>query len=169
RNAPTMRSAIAPTTSSNSGKTASSPDIWSGRFIRAAPGSRQERGGLRRAERVAVGLEQARDRRGRQIEHRLRKYAEQDGEDDERRERDYLATVEILERRQRRLFERAEHDLAVEPERVGGGQDHAGRGERGDPDFDLVGADEAQEFADEPGRSRQSDIGEREHHDRRRV
>src|SRR5215831_19364679 len=101
RNAPSMSSAMAPTASSSSGATAVSAESWAGSFIVSSLGRSWQGRGFRRAERVAVVLDQRRDRSRRQVEHQVREHAEQDREHHQRRERDHLAEIEVLERGER--------------------------------------------------------------------
>jgi len=67
--------------------------------------------------------------------------------------------------RQARLLQRPEDHASVEIERVGGGQDHAERGQECDPGVGLERAHQREELADEAARARQPDVGQREHHE----
>src|SRR6202011_2572454 len=125
RKAPSITSAIAPTASSSSGAVAVSADICAGSVIGRVRGRSWQRGGFRRVERVGVVLDQSGDRGGGQVEHQVREHPEQEGQRHERRERDDLAEVEVLERGERRLLERAEYHAAVDPQRVGDREDDA--------------------------------------------
>ena len=78
-----------------------------------------------------------------------------------------FAQADILDAFERRL-ERAEDHFSVEPQRIGRRQDDAEGGQARNRDIGLEGADQRQEFTDETGRSRQPDIGEREHQEDRR-
>src|ERR1051326_7982075 len=169
RKAPSISSAMAPIASSSSGAVAMSADIWAGSVIGRTLLASWQGCGFRRVERVGVILDQSRHRRRRHIEHEVREHAEQQGQQYERRERDDLAEVEILEGGERRLVEGAEDHLAIEPERVAHGEDDADGGERRHPDVDLEGAEQGEEFADETGGAGQADVGEGEHHERRGV
>src|SRR5262245_19055872 len=172
RKAPTISSSIAPTASTISGRAGSSAGSSTVSVIGGVRGlcSRdQEGGGFRGPQSTFVVLEQLGDRSRRHFQHRLGIDAEQDGQRDQRPERDDLAVVEILDRGQARLDQRAENDLAVEPQRIGRRQDRPGGGERRHPRIHPEGADQRQELADEARGSRQSHIGEREQHEGRGV
>src|SRR6476619_5261616 len=103
RNAPTISSAMAPRASTISGRAGSRAGISSVSGI----------DGFRRAERALVVLEQLRHRSRGEVEYRLRVDAEQDGQNDQRTQRDHLAIVEVLDQCQARLGQRAQDDLAV--------------------------------------------------------
>src|SRR6476646_9216569 len=125
RNAPTISSAMAPSASTISGKAGSRAGISS---VSGIDGSRlwsmrQQGGGFRRAERALVVLEQLRHRSRREVEYRLRVDAEQDGQNDQRTQRDHLAIVEVLDHGEARLGQRAQHHLAIQPQRISGRQD----------------------------------------------
>ena len=85
----------------------------------------------------------------RHIEHRLRIDPEQNGQHHQRHQRQALAQGEILDARQRRLDQRAEHDFPIEPQRISRRQDHAQRGEGRRRDRHLESADQRHELADE--------------------
>src|SRR5215204_1170773 len=164
--APNISSAMAPSASTISGNTGSKSPNTKVSVI----GSPHEHGGaLGRADGMVVIVDERSDRGRRHVEHWLREESECDGEGRERAEGDDLAVVEILHHRKARLVERAEDNLAVEPERIRGRQDGADGRERRDPDVDLEGADQAEKLADKTGRTRQPDIGERENHKRCRI
>src|SRR6266566_185950 len=169
RKAPSISSAMAPTASSSSGAVAVSADIWAGSVIARPFGRSRQRRGFRRVERVRVVLDQSRDRGGGQVEHQVREHPEQEGQRDERRERDDFAEVEVLERGEGRLLERAEYHAAVDPQRIRDREDDADSAERRHPAVDLERAEQAQELADEAGGAGQADVGEREHHEGRGV
>src|ERR1043166_2710296 len=164
RNAPSISSAMAPTASSSSVAVATSADIWAVSVI--GPTSSRQGRGFRRGERVRVVLDQRRDRGRGQIEHQVREHAEQQGQQHERRERDDLAEVEVLEGGERRLVEGPEDHLAIEPQRVAHGGDDADGREGRNPNVDLEGAEQGEELADETGGAGEADVGEGEHHER---
>src|SRR5215203_5368874 len=114
--APNISNAIAPIASTISGNTGN-------RSLRTKVsliGSPHQHGGrASRADGVIVVVDERSDRRGRHVEHRLRKESECNGERGERSKRDDLAIVQVLHHREARLVERAEHHLAIEPERIG--------------------------------------------------
>src|ERR1700704_472074 len=148
RNAPTISSAMAPSASTISGRAGSRAGISS---VSGIDGSRlwsmrQQGGGLRRTERALVVLEQLRNRSRREVEHRLRVDAEQDGQDDQRTQGNDLAIVEVLDQSQAGLGQRAEDDLAVEPQRVGGRQNGADGRQRRYPGIHPESADEGEEL-----------------------
>src|SRR5262249_12995992 len=150
RNAPTMSSNMAPTISTISGSAGTNAGSSTVSVIGERFRSRREQGGgLHRAERVIVVVEELRDRRCRELEHRLGEDPEQDGQRDQRAERDHLAVVEILDGGKAGLGQRAENDLAVEPERIGRRQDGADGRQRRHPGVDPERADQSQKFADE--------------------
>src|SRR5712691_11058064 len=93
----------------------------------------QQGRGLGGAERPLIVVDELGYGRRRHVEHWLRIDAEHNGQDREWPERDDLAVVEVLDRQELGLVERAEDHFAIEPERVGGRQDDADRGERRDP------------------------------------
>src|SRR5262245_20325602 len=172
RKAPTISSSMAPTASTISGSAGSSAGSSAVSVIggfRGLCSMDQQGGGFRGPQSAVVVLEQLGDRSRRHVQHRLGIDAEQDGQHDQRPERDDLAVVEILDRGQARLDQRAENDFAVEPQRIGRRQDRPGGSERRHPRIYPEGADQREELADEARGSRQSYIGEREHHEGRGV
>src|SRR6266446_2014198 len=186
-NAPNISSTMAPTASTISGSAGKSAAMSAvsvigkpsnsslsadrdKRSLHSAPPrshvvSRHQRGRRRGAERPVVVVDELRDRGRRNIEHRLREKAEHDGQDGKRTKRDDFAVVEVLDGGEARFVERAEDDLAVEPQRISGRQNRAGRGQCRHPNVDLERADEGEELADEAGRAWQRHVGEREHHE----
>src|SRR5690606_8466407 len=68
-------------------------------------------------------------RRGRHVEDRRRIDAEEDGGNDQRKQRHHFAPVEIENVLQRLLLELAENDALVEVERIAGREDHTRRGD----------------------------------------
>ncbi len=91
--------------------------------------------------------------------------AEQQHENNERDEDADLAPVHVRDGLEFGVLHHAEDHAAVEIERVGGRQDHAGRGEEGDPGIGAEGAEQRQELADETAGARQADVGHGEQHE----
>src|SRR5262245_10196062 len=172
RKEPTISSSMAPTASTISGRAGSSAGSSAVSVIGGFRGlwsMDQQGGGFRGPQSAFVVLEQLGDGSRRHFQHRLGIDAEQDGQHDQRPQRDDLAVVEILDRGQARLDQRTENDLAVEARRVGRRENGRGGGERRHPRIHPESADEGQELADEARGPRQSHIGEREHHEGRGI
>ena len=83
----------------------------------------------------------------------------------EGREGDHLVGAHVADALERILDQLAEDHPAIEPEHVGGTQDHAGRGEEGDPARDLEDADDDQDLADEAAGAGQADRRQHEQHE----
>src|SRR5262245_48273930 len=153
RYAPSISKTMAPTASTISGSAGRRSRNSEASFIdgpSALSGSLHEhRGGLGGAERPLIVVDQLGYGRCRHVEHRLRVDAERNGQHGEWPKRDDLTVIEVLDAHELRLVERAEDHLAVEPERVGGRQDHAKRGECRNPDVDLEGAKRSEEHTSE--------------------
>src|SRR5690348_2806785 len=162
RTAPTISNASAPTTSTSSGRMSwmDGRSITSSIAFKASEPEERGLGAAGRAKRVVIVVDQRRDRGRGYVEHRLRIDAEQDRQHDERRHDRDLARAEIADRGEGRLLQPPEDDLAVEPERIGGRQDHAESGERHHPVVDLECPEQGEELADEAGGAWQPDIGQ---------
>src|SRR5476651_2899905 len=108
-----MSSAIAPTTSTISGKT--------GRNVRSsfidAPSLHQRRG-FGRANGLLVAVDQRADRRRRNIEHRLWIDPQQNSQYHQRDKDRDLAIFKVGDTGKVRLFQLPEDDLAIEPQRI---------------------------------------------------
>src|SRR6202008_5119587 len=160
RNTPTISSSMAPMASTISGKAGSSVGIPTVSLIVGfEPWSmRQEGGSLGRSDGALVILEKLRNRSRREFDHRLRVDAEQNRQGDQRTKRDDLAVVEVLDRSQARLGQRAEDDLAVKPQRVDRREDGSGGHHRRHPGIDAEPADKGEEFPDETGGAGQPQV-----------
>src|SRR5215470_3616424 len=144
RIAPSISSSIAPSTRMSSGRIAwrDGKSRTSGIAVTVSEAEQRRLGGRGCGKRVVIVVDERRHRRRRDVEDRLGIDAEEDGEDHERREDHDLAHPEVANRREGRLFQPAEDDLAVEPERVGRREDQAEGREGRDPVVDLEGADQ---------------------------
>src|SRR6185312_3505523 len=168
RNAPSISSAMAPSASTISGKSGTNAGSCAAFMILPRHQARQACR-LHAMERVMVVVDQLRHRDRGKVEHRLRIDADQDRENDERREDDHFAPAKVLDPLQVRLLELAEDHLAVQPQHVAGREDGAERGERRHTGVDAERADQRQELADEARGARQPDIAERKHQEHKRI
>ncbi|MPL74842.1 hypothetical protein SDC9_20661 [bioreactor metagenome] len=128
-------------------------------------GKRREIGG----QAGVIVLDQLGHRGPDDVEDQVRAEAEDQRRSDERREDRLLAGAHVLDRLQAFLDEFAEDDPAIEPQRVGGRQDHARRRHQRHPGVDLEGAHHGQEFTDEARGARQADVGHGEEHEDQRI
>ena len=108
-------------------------------------------------------------RGGEGVEDRAGLDAVVDHEERERDEERQLAAGEVGHRHQLALLQHAEDHPAVEPERVGRREDHAGGREERHGRVHAEGAEQRQELADEAGGAGHADIAEGEHHEGERV
>src|SRR6516165_11764667 len=88
-----------------------------------------------------------------------------DGQYDKGSENCDFPAGEIEDIRQRRFFENAEDDPAIEIKRIGCREDDAGGREKRDPAIRPEGTEHSQEFTDEAGGSRKADIGHGKDHE----
>src|SRR5260221_9385134 len=101
------------------------------------------------ARRGALGDDTGVGGRVGQPEHHVGDDAEREGRDNQRREDHHLAPLQVGDRGQLRVADRAEDTLLVERQGIDRRQDHAGGGDGHGPGGGRVGPGHGQDLADE--------------------